>query len=349
MRFRLILCLALWGIALPVSGATLVVANKSEATVSLVDLKSRQVVATLPTGDGPHEVAISPDGTQAVISNYGRRTPGSSLTRIDIAEAKVIDTIDLGDYRRPHGMVYLDDQRILATAEDNQALIEVALDSAEVVRALPTDQEISHMVAASPDGKHAFVTNIGSNSLTAFDLSSGERRGHVETGDGAEGLAIAPDGLQVWVTNRSADTVSVVDAETLDILAEIAVEGFPIRLQITPDGATALVSNARGGNLAVLDTAERKVRAKIDLPLTAQDTEGRLFSDRFGDSSVPIGIVIEPSGKRAYVAHTHADRISVVDLESGERTALLTAGKEPDGMGWTTVSVQTERKSAGGD
>ena len=42
--------------------ATLVVANKGEATASLIDLPSGQVVATLPTGDGPHEVGMSPDG-----------------------------------------------------------------------------------------------------------------------------------------------------------------------------------------------------------------------------------------------------------------------------------------------
>jgi DNA-binding beta-propeller fold protein YncE len=40
---------------------TLVVANKAEATVSLIDLEQGEVVATLPTGEGPHEIGISPD------------------------------------------------------------------------------------------------------------------------------------------------------------------------------------------------------------------------------------------------------------------------------------------------
>src|SRR6185295_15169127 len=51
--------------------ATLVVANKDDATVSLLDLASGRIAATVPTGDGPHEVAISPDGRQAVVSNTG--------------------------------------------------------------------------------------------------------------------------------------------------------------------------------------------------------------------------------------------------------------------------------------
>jgi len=36
----------------------LVVANKAEATASLIDLASGEVVATLPTGRGPHEVGL---------------------------------------------------------------------------------------------------------------------------------------------------------------------------------------------------------------------------------------------------------------------------------------------------
>lgn len=40
---------------------TLLVLNKSDNTVSMIDLASRKVLATLPTGVGPHEAAVSPD------------------------------------------------------------------------------------------------------------------------------------------------------------------------------------------------------------------------------------------------------------------------------------------------
>ena len=61
------------------------------------------------------------------------------------------------------------------------------------------------------------MANIGSGSVTALDLESGENLGSVATGDGAEGVAVTPDGSQVWVTNRGADTVSRVDPETLEV------------------------------------------------------------------------------------------------------------------------------------
>ena len=59
------LCVVLAAVCviLPIAeGATLVVANKAEATVALIDLDTGDVVATLGTGEGPHEVGISPDG-----------------------------------------------------------------------------------------------------------------------------------------------------------------------------------------------------------------------------------------------------------------------------------------------
>ena len=89
--------------------ATLVVANKGEATASLIDLPSGQVVATLPTGEGPHEVGMSPDGRYALITDYGTRDAASnSLTLIDVPAARVVRTIDLGQYERPHGVEWLD-------------------------------------------------------------------------------------------------------------------------------------------------------------------------------------------------------------------------------------------------
>ena len=68
MKNRLHLTVLLAAMLLAVSATsfvqadTLVVLNKSEATASLVDLSSGTVRATLPTGDGPHEVAVSPGG-----------------------------------------------------------------------------------------------------------------------------------------------------------------------------------------------------------------------------------------------------------------------------------------------
>lgn len=336
---RLLFVLAV-SIAASAHASTLLVANKSEATVSLLDLASGKVAATLPTGKGPHEIAVSPSGKRALISNYGtREEPGSTLTLVDVPGGRVEKTIDLGELKRPHGMVFIAEGRALVTSEASKALLEVDVDAGKVLRSIATGQEISHMVVVTPDGKRAFVANIGSGSVTAIDLAAGKSVGDVATGAGAEGIAVTPDGKQVWVTNRAADTVSVLDASTLAVVASVPSTAFPIRAKVTPDGRHVLVSNAKTGDLAVFSAADRSLERRVPLVLTgAIRTEGRLMT--FGDSSVPIGVLIEPSGKRAFVAHANADEISIVDLTEWKRIGSLTAGKEPDGMGYSAQSVR---------
>lgn len=325
--------------AAPGAAATLLVANKAEATLSLIDLDAGEVVATLPTGEGPHEIGVSPDGRFALVTNYGGREAGASLTLVDVAAARVVRTIELGDYRRPHGVVWLDARRALVTAEANRALLEVDVDAGVVRNALPTDQDVSHMVVATPDGARAFVANIGSGTVTAIDLARGWKRVHMATGAGAEGITLAAGGRELWVTNREADTLTVIDAVRLAKLAELPSPGFPIRAAATPDGRV-LVTHARGGHLAVF-SAERLEVARLSFDLASLGTANRLFGDRFGDSTVPIGVVVSGDGSRAYVAHAHADAITEIDL-AGEIRVLRTlrAGREPDGMGWTAVDVR---------
>jgi YVTN family beta-propeller protein len=295
---------------------TLVVANKAEATVSLIDLEQGEVVATLPTGEGPHEIGISPDGRFALVTNYGTRDrSGNSLTLIDIAAATVVSTIDLGDYRRPHGVEWLDDKQI------------------------GTDQEISHMVALDPARGRAYTANIGSGSITVLDLGKGARESNIATGDGAEGIAVSASGKHIWVTNRAADTITILDAGTLQRAGEISSEGFPIRATATPKGQV-LVTRARAGDLAIYDAHTFEELRIVTFDLESMDVEERLFGDRFGNSSVPIGVIVDSAGDRAWVAHANADVITEIDLGSGDIVRTLRAGKEPDGMGFSNLEVK---------
>jgi YVTN family beta-propeller protein len=306
-----------------VQAATLVVANKAEATVSLVDLRSGKVAATLPVGTGPHEVAVSPDGRLALVANYGEKEPGSTMTLIDIPGTKVLKTIDLGEYRRPHGAVFLDGRRALVTSELSKAVLEVDVEAGRVVRQIPTGQEVTHMVAVSPDHTRAYVANIVSGSMTALDLKEGKALGTVKTGAGTEGIDVTPDGLQVWITNRE-DAVKVVDSKTLEIIATIPVATFPIRAKVTPDGKRVLVSAVQSGDLVILSAKERKIERRIALS---------------EDGPAPVGVVIAPDGKRAWVAHAEGGTVSIVALQEGKRTGALTVGKGPDGMAYSAVDV----------
>lgn len=317
---------------------TLVALNKTDGSASLIDPATGTTRCVLATGQGPHEVAISPDGRWAIVADYGDQTAGRTLTVIDLAARSVARTIDLGEYRRPHGLAWSGTSgRLLVTAEVQAALLEVDVERGTVLRAMPTEAQASHMVAATPDGTRAFVANIASGSVSAIDLVSGKLLARITTGAGCEGIDVSPDGRAVWTANREAGTVSVIDAHSLALVATLEAPGFPIRIKLTPDGKRALVSCAEAGEVVVFDVAERELVASIGLaPLADEARAGHMFGQAFGDSPVPIGIQIHPDGQTAYVATTSIDRVAVLDLASLSLRQSFATGRQPDGLGFAS-------------
>jgi YVTN family beta-propeller protein len=314
---------------------TLIVLNKSDHTASIFDTAGGPARATVAVGRGPHEVEVLADGKTAAVSNYGLRgEPGRSLTLIDLEKGAAKGTVELGEGTKPHGLEALADGRLLVTAEGTRELLVVDTAAARVAARIPTSAEVSHMVVATPDGTRAFVANIGSGSVTAIDLAGRKVLKQIPTGEGAEGIDVTPDGREVWVTNREADTVSIVDPRTLQVTATVKAPAFPIRIKITPDGKRALVSCAKSGDVAVFDVASRKEVGRISLDREAvAGSSDRLFSTQFGKSPVPVGLLIAPDGKRAWVASTNADVVTLLDLERLAVHSRITPGKEPDGLG----------------
>ena len=309
---------------------TLIVLNKADSTAMLIDSERATVVATLPTGVGPHEVDVTPSSGVAVVTNYGRAgAPGSTLTTISMRDAKVVKTIDLGAYQKPHGIVAVDDKTAYVTAEAQRAVLAVDLEAGRVVKAVETGQDVSHMLAP---WRHAqmFVSNIGSGSVSVVSFA-GDASATIPTGRGTEGIAVLPDGSEVWVTNREDGTVSVIDPRRRTIVATLRAGAFPIRAKATPDGRRVLVSNARSGDLSVVDVKERKEVRRIRFDVApAGDKQGRLLPF---EGPIPIGIAVARNGKRAYVALSGADVVAVIDLQRLEVIGRLPTGKEPDGIG----------------
>ncbi|PJB11247.1 MAG: hypothetical protein CO119_11830 [Flavobacteriales bacterium CG_4_9_14_3_um_filter_40_17] len=314
---------------------TLIVLNKSDDTVNFIDLKSDSIVATLTTDKNPHEVAVSLDGKTAVVTNYGNpKERGNSLTVIDIPKRKVVKTIKL-DYFAPHGIDLISNEDVLVTSEMSKKVLVVNIPLGYVTQEVGTGQEISHMVVYAGVSNKAFVANIGSGSVSVIDLNNYRLEKIIPTGSGAEGIAVSPDNQSVWVTNRAADFVSVIDAESFEIVNLIESPKFPIRVKFTHQTNLALVSNAQTGTVNVFNAHSGELLHTISMEATASEKEpGRLFQ-QFDDSPVPVGILIHPNDKFAYVANTNADIITVINLETFVVEKRLKAGREPDGLGFT--------------
>jgi YVTN family beta-propeller protein len=316
----------------------LIVSNKSGNDVHFIDRASGEVLAVLPTGTEPHEVEVSDDGKIAVVCNYGNREePGNSLSVYDVASLTLITTIDLGKHTRPHGMQWINGTRhILVTAEGSQSLLVVDIESGKILKEIQTQEDVSHMVAATPDFKKAFVPSIRTGNIAVLNLETGKLTDHIYSGEGAEGIDVSPDGKEVWVTNRGENTITVFDAESMKKLATIPCADFPIRAKFTPDGSRFVVSNARSGDVAVFDVSSRQLIARVKMMPPPSATDQTRYFAEFEGTSIPIGLVV-PDNNTVYVANTRSDVVTRIDLEKLEITGHFAAGKEPDGIGFSAV------------
>ncbi len=329
------------------SNDVLLVVNKSDNTVSLLDAATGRPRSTVEIEGGPHEVEMLADGKRAAVASYGRKDqPGRMVFLIDLATGKVVSRIDIGEGSRPHGLKALADGRLLVTAEGTRELVVVDTVAATVAARIPTGREVSHMVTASPDGKRAYVTSL-SGSVTVIDIAGKKVVKDIPTGKGAEGLDATPDGREIWIANRDANTITIVDVKTLAPVFTIQAPSFPIRVRITPDGRRAVVAFTGSGDVGVYDTATRAQLGRVAIGRDAvAGTESRVFQKRFGASPAPVGLLISPDAKRAFVAASHADVVAVIDLEVLRVVDAWTSGKEPDGLAGKFGPPQSEEPKA---
>jgi len=237
--------------AAPAHAETLLVGNKGEDTLSLVDLESGTERARLPTGKMPHEIAISPDGRQAAVVAYG----GTTIDIIDIAGASKLRTIDISPNQRPHGLLWLSDGRLVATAEASQSVAVVAADG--TVTSISTGQQGSHMIVVAPDNRTAYVANIASGTVSVLDLNDAKKLRDLPVGGKPEGLSLAKGGRELWVGDLSAPRVSVWDTASGDKVAELPVDPVAIRVLTSPDGKWIATSNIGAGTISLFDAETR--------------------------------------------------------------------------------------------
>lgn len=304
-------------------GDVLVVGNKQEHDASIIEIESGRTIKRLPTGNGPHEVAISPDGRTAVVANYGAQQPGSTLTVIDLPRLAVSATIDLGSYTRPHGIAFFADGRRLAvTSESTRNVVIVDVASGRVVSAIPTEANGSHMLVISSDGSRIYTANIPDASVSVLDVAGGKLIAKYGVGPAAEAIALTADGRELWVGSNQGGHVRVLDAATGEERARLETPGVPIRVYFDPTGTRALVSSAQGGEVRVFEVATRKLLGTIAV-------EGQ-----------PIGLTFSTDGRRAYITRNALSRIAEADLSKFTVLRDLETGIGPDAIGLSTAFRQ---------
>ena len=302
---------------------TLVVVNKAASSVSIIDVASGLELAVLPTGTGPHEVAISSDGRTAVVTDYGARQPGNSLTVVDVQDLEVTRTIDLGAHERPHGIAFLPgDERVIVTSEATGSVIVVDVEEGRIDDSLPTAQAGSHMLALPDPAASIWTSNVRDGTVSEIDVSTGTTARIIDVPAQPEAIGVTPDGVEVWVGSNQNGTVSVVDSEDGSVSQALDGFGWPYRVLFTPDGETALIPDLQGEELRVVDRESRSVRHVIPL-----------------SGGAPQGVAVTPDGRIAFQSLSDQARVIFIDLESGEILSHVSTGQGPDGVAYSGIVV----------
>ena len=154
----------------------LLVLHKGENAMAIVDPETGKIAGHVPTGQDPHELAVSTDGKLAFASNYSGSTAqgGNSLSVIDIAARKELHHVDLTPLGRPHGLWFADG-KLYFTAEANLVIGRYDPATNKVDWLLGTGQERTHMVLVGKDQKMIFTSNVQSNTISIFERATGRQ------------------------------------------------------------------------------------------------------------------------------------------------------------------------------
>ena len=325
----------------PARSGMLVVANQQGASATVVDATTMRTIATLPVGDGPHEVAVSPDGRWAVVTIYGdRAAPGHALSVIDLgAPTPIVSrTIELGQYTRPHGVAFvLGGAKLAVTSEATQRLVIVDFASGKVDTALATNARGSHMVAVRRDGRRAWTANIQDGTVTEFDLDLRRTVRSYPAAAMDEGIAVTPGGTQVWVGSNTEHTVTVLDAATTNKLATLDGFGFPYRIGISRSGRVAVVNDPVSNRIWIYEVATRKRLAEIDLSkVDGIRAPGGGQPGQVGAG--PEGVTFDPIADFAYVTLHGTNQVVAVDLAQLKVVGFGPVGAGPDGIAFSPLT-----------
>jgi len=322
---------------------SLLALSKRNRSLAIVDPATLQVIARAPVGPDPHEVIASSDGRTAYVSIYGGGRY-HELSVVDLIAQNALSNIDTGALNGPHGLAFVGG-KVWFTAEGAKAVARYDPTTARVDWIMGTGQNRTHMIYVTADEKQIYTTNVSSGTLSILEKvalppmgpppgmrpSSGAlppppggsqpRMDWNETvipvGKGDEGFDVSPDGRELWTANAEDGTLSIINTATKSATATLDAKIFGAnRLKFTPDGKLVLISSLRDGDLVIYDAASHKEFKRVKIGHGA------------------AGILMDPSGARAFIACSPDNYVAILDLKTLEVTGHLDVGGEPDGLAW---------------
>lgn len=302
----------------------LLVANKGDHTLGIVNPKSGQQVAAVPEGGVTgHEVIASPDGATAYVPIYGNSgvgkpgTDGTNMVAIDISSRKVVGNLDFGHGVRPHCPVFgPKDGMLYVTTELDKTISIIDPHSLKIVGTIPTGQAESHMLALSHDGQRGYTANVGPGTVSVLDMKARKTITVIPISGETQRISVSPDDSMIFTSDQTKPQLAVIDAKTNKVKTWIPLPGTGYGTASTSDGRWLVVAVPPVNKVAVIDLHTMEVAHTVNVPAAPQE------------------VLVRPDNAIAYVSCDKSHKIAAINTSSWKVENLIDAGKGTDGLAW---------------
>jgi YVTN family beta-propeller protein len=305
-------------------GAILLVANKGDHSLGVVDPAQDRQIATVPENDiTGHEVAASPDGHVAYVPIYGNSgvgkpgTDGRSMLIVDLDARKIVSAVDFGHGVRPHCPIFDSVNHVLyVTTELDNSVAIIDPQTLKIVGSIPTGKPESHMLAITHNGLRGYTANVGSGTVSVLDLKEHKLVEVIPVSGQVQRISISPDDKLVFTADQTKPQLAVIDTASNKVRSWIALPSNGYGTASTPDGRWLLVALPAARKVAVVDLGSMKVIRTIDVPAS------------------PQAVLIPPDRKVAFVSCDSEHKIAAIRVGDWSVEKLIDAGQGADGMAW---------------
>ncbi|NMK50617.1 beta-propeller fold lactonase family protein [Achromobacter sp. Bel] len=246
---------------------SLMVANATGNTITMMDPKTGDVQRTLTGIVDPYQLQFSPDMKWFV-------TAANRLDHIDIyawqpqekgAELKLVKRVPAG--KTPsHIMIDKKSTTAYVTLQDSDQLIAIDL-ATQTPKWTVSVGKTPADVFLTPDQKTLLVALTGDSFVEAYDVSNGPAKlvKRIPTAAGAHAFRAQGDKRHLFVSNRTANSISRIDMQTLAVTDTFPVPGGPDCMDVLADGKTLLVTSRWARKMTVVDLEQKKVVNQVSV------------------------------------------------------------------------------------
>jgi YVTN family beta-propeller protein len=287
-----------------------VVLNSRDATVQLLDQKTGADNGTFAVGKEPHHLMATPDNKSVIVAS----SAGNELIFLDPISGKVQRR--LADVLDPYQIGFSPDQKWFVSAALRLDRVDVyKYDGGNLTlsKRLPLARMPSH-IAFDAASTTAFVTQQGSDQVSAIDLKTQTEKWTLPVGKLPAGITMTPDDKYLLVGIMGSDYVEVIDWRAQKTVKRIKTGNGAHNFRALGDRRHVFVSNRVQNSINIIDQTTLENVGMIPVP------------------GGPDCMELTNDGKTLWVTLRWIKKVAVIDVASRKVIKMIPVGRSPHGV-----------------